>query len=160
MSDIVVRNRPLPVQSVVPLRKGEEIAAARTIRENGADDLIYKVGEDYFVASGRGLDLGKLRPDDVIQVGGKEGRVVHVDQQLNTFWEGARSKIGLITGGGIAAYGVFGFVQGLMAGANMAGIGLIIAAGGLLVGAAINLVPAAIGALRKVDLDATQRHGA
>ena len=50
--------------------------------------------------------------------------------------------------------------QGLMAGANMAGIGLIIAAGGLLVGAAINLVPAAIGAFRKVDLDATQRHGA
>ncbi len=160
MPEITVRNRPLAVQAVVPLRKGEELAAARTIRENGADDVIFKVGEDHFVASGRGLALKQLRPNDTIVVGGVDGRVVHVDQQLNSFGEGMRSKIGLITGGVVAAYGMAGFIQGVMAGANMAGLGIIIAVAGVALGVAINLVPAAIGALRKVDFDATKRHGA
>jgi hypothetical protein len=148
---MTIRNRTLSPATVTPLKKGEELAAASAIKSNGADDVIFKVGDDYFQASGRGMDLGKVKANDVVTIGGKEGRVVHVDQQLNTFWEGAKSKIGLFTGGGIAAYGLFGYVQGVMAGANMAGLGLIIAAGGVAIGVGINLVPALIGHFRKVD---------
>ena len=91
-----------------------------------------------------------MKPNDPVTLDGKPGKVVTTDRQLNTFTKGLIAWPGLVVGG-IAAWGMVGFIQGVLAGANLAGIGPILAAGGLVVGAAINLAIGAFGALRPVD---------
>lgn len=152
MANLTVQGRSLPVGHVKTVKPGDEAATLRAIQKNGADDVVFKLGNDTYVASGRGLALKGIRPDDAVSFDGRTGKVLSVNQELNSFKEGLLAWPGLVTGGAIGTLGLGGFVQGLLAGANMAGIGVIIAAGGLALGLAINLVPAAYGALRRVDL--------
>lgn len=151
MSDLSIKGRvlrPTQVSSLPADRSAEKIAR---LGENGADDVVVRVGDELKVASGRGLALRGVKPGDAVTLDGKAGQVVQVDRQMNTFGEGMLAWPGLAVGGVGAAWGLVGFAQGVLAGANMAGLGLIIAAGALVAGAAINVVPAIWAATRKVD---------
>ena len=150
MSDLTVGNRRLPV-AVTKLPQGLDAAAAQQIAKNGADDVVVRVGADTFVASGRGVNMKGLKPGAEVKVGGQVGQVIQVDKQLNSFGDGMLAWPGLAVGGVGAAWGIGGFIQGLLAGANMAGIGLFIAGAAVVAGLAINLVPALYGHFRKVD---------
>ena len=152
MANLTVQGRALPVRQVAAIRPGDEAASLRALQKNGADDVVFKVGADTYVASGRGLALKHVRPNDEVSLDGRKGRVLSVDQELNSFKEGILAWPGLAVGGVVGTFGMAGFVQGILAGANMAGLGVIVAAGGLALGLAINMVPAAYGALRQVNL--------
>lgn len=151
MTTLNVGGRDLHVTRIEAVKPGLEAAAFKRAEKNGADDVIFTIGTDTYHATGRGMKLGKIQPNDKVTLEGREGRVLAVDNQINTFMEGMTALPGLIVGGSIGAFGVAGFVQGMMAGANMAGIGLILASAGLALGLVINLVPAFYGALRKID---------
>ncbi len=150
MSDLTVANRRLTA-SVVKLPQGLDAAAAQAIAKNGADDVVIRIGADTFVASGRGLALGGVKAGTAATIDGRAGQVVQVDKQLNSLGEGLRAWPGLAVGGVGAAWGLVGFAQGVITGANMAGLGLILAAGAVVLGVAINVVPALYGHFRKVD---------
>jgi hypothetical protein len=152
VANLTVQGRSLSGGHVKTVKPGDEAATLRAIQKNGADDVVFKLGNDTYVASGRGLALKGLRPDDAVNFDGRTGKVMTVNQELNSFKEGLLAWPGLAVGGALGTLGLGGFVQGMLAGANMAGIGVIIAVGGLALGLAINLVPAAYGALRRVDL--------
>jgi hypothetical protein len=154
VANLTLQGRNLPVRQVAAIPAGNEAAALRAIQKNGADDVVFKLGNDTFVASGRGLALKNVKPNDEVTFEGRTGRVLSVDTELNSFKEGILAWPGLAVGGVVGTFGMAGFVQGLLAGANMAGLGVIIAAGGLALGLAINLVPAAYGAWRKVSFGA------
>ena len=157
MPEITVRNRVLSAEHVVKLPAGKGAEVLGAMAKNGADDVMVKVGEDTMVFSGRGMALGGVKAGQEVRVGDQVGTVLHVDKQLNSFMDGMKAWPGLAVAGVGGAWGLIGFAQGVLAGANMAGIGLIIAAGAVVAGVAINLVPAAYGALRKVDADAVGR---
>ncbi|MDB5101183.1 MAG: hypothetical protein JWM80_5604 [Cyanobacteria bacterium RYN_339] len=152
MSNLTIKNRTFTPTQVTKLPAGQELSAMGAAAHNGADDVLIKVGQDHYMASGRGLPLGGVKTNDVVTIDGREGRVVAVDKQLNSFKEGILAWPGLAVGGLGAAWGVGGFIQGILAGANMAGLGLIIAVGAVVLGVAINLAPALYGAFRKVDV--------
>jgi hypothetical protein len=152
MSDLTIKNRTFTPAKVTQLPADRGLAAMGAAQKNGADDVLIQVGKDQYLASGRGLPLNGVKTNDVVRFDGKEGRVVAVDRQLNSFKEGILAWPGLAVGGLGALWGVGGFVQGVIAGANMAGLGLIIAAAAVVVGVAINLVPALYGHFRKTSI--------
>lgn len=152
MSDLSIKNRTLTPARVTKLTPGQELAAFAAAQKNGADDVVFKVGGDHYMASGRGLALRGVKADDAVKFDGKQGQVVMVDRQLNSFTEGLVAWPGLAVGGVGAAWGLIGFAQGMLTGATFAGLGLFLAGGAVLAGLAINLAPAAYGALRKIDL--------
>ena len=150
MSDLTIKNRHLTPAKVTKLAAGQELSAMGAASKNGADDVLVQIGQDHYLASGRGLNLGGVKLNDKVTLDGKQGRVVAVDRQLNTFMEGMLAWPGLAVGGVGAAWGIGGFIQGVLAGANMAGIGIILAGGAVALGLAINLAPALYGTFRKV----------
>ena len=152
MSNLSIKDRTLTPARVTKLAAGKEMEAIAAAQKNGADDVVFKIGEDHYLASGRGMALRGVKPSDAIKLDGKQGQVVMVDRQLNTFGEGMLAWPGLAVGGAGVAWGLVGFAQGLMTGATFAGLGLMLAGAAAVVGLAINLAPAAYGALRKVDL--------
>lgn len=154
MAELSIRNRQLPIQKVTALRVDQGLAATAAAKRNGADDVFIQVGQDQYVASGRGLALRGVKAGDSVTLDGKAGKVVLVDRQLNSFKDGLTAWPGLAVGGLGAAWGLVGFAQGMLTGATFAGLGLFLAVGAVAVGAAINLAPAAYGALRKVDYEA------
>src|SRR5688500_12255055 len=123
MPTITIAGKALAVDTLTPLKRGQELAALEAARQNGLDDVVIRIGEDAFVASGRGLKLGGVKPNAAVTVDGRVGNVVGTDRQLNSFKEGILAWPGLVVGGGITAWGLIGFVQGVLAGANMAGLG-------------------------------------
>jgi hypothetical protein len=156
MSDITVKGRPLPYAHVRPLPADRVLAASRGIEANGTDDVIIKVGDSYHIASGRGLPLRGVKPNDPATLEGRPGNVVATDRQLNTFAEGLVAPPGLVVGGGIAALALAGFVQGLLsegllAVGSLAGLSLLVAAGGLLVGLGVNALVGVFGEARPAD---------
>ena len=64
--------RPLPADRV--------LAASRGLEANGTDDVIIKVGDSYHIASGRGLALRGVKPNDPATLDGRPGNVVATDR--------------------------------------------------------------------------------
>lgn len=151
MSEITVRNRVLHPAQVTKLPAGKAADALGAIAKNGADDLLVKVGEDTFQVSGRGMALRGVKPGDAVTLGGKAGKVQHVDRQLNSFGEGMVAWPGLAVAGVGTVWGAVGFIQGVMQGSAFSGLGIMLAGAALVAGLVINLAPAAWGALRKVE---------
>jgi len=137
--------------TVKKLTQTQELEALRLAPSNGADDMFFKLNGDTYVATGRGLPIDRVKKGAAVGYADQTGYVLNTDRELNTFNEGMRHPLGLTIGGGLTAYGLIGFVQGVLAGQNMAGLGLLIAAMGPVVGALTNLVPAIYGSSRRVD---------
>jgi hypothetical protein len=157
MSQLSINNRQLSPARVTALKPGQELSAVAAVKGNGADDVIFKVGNDTYLASGRGLALRGVKAGDPIKLDGQVGQVVTVDRQLNTFMEGMLAWPGLVVGGGGAAFGIAAFVQGVLSGATFAGLGIMLAGAALVAGLVINVAPAIYGAMRKPDYDAGTR---
>lgn len=153
MSQLSINNRTLTPARVTALRPGQELSAVGALKGNGADDVLFKVGNDTYLASGRGLALRGVKTGDTVKIDGKVGQVVMVDRQLNSFGEGLLAWPGLLVGGGGVAWGLIGFVQGILSGATFAGLGILLAGAALVAGVVINLVPAIYGAVRKPDYE-------
>ncbi len=99
--------------------KPDQLAAVtRAMRANRSDDLVFRVGKDHFVASGRNLDVDGLEKGDAITLGDFDGEVLAVDNPLN----GPRDSLKLANLGATAV---------------MAGVGLGILAVMLVGGAAL-----------------------
>ncbi|MBM3269596.1 MAG: hypothetical protein FJZ01_18355 [Candidatus Sericytochromatia bacterium] len=161
---LVNGNEVRPAQ-LVKIGAGNESAALAEVERNGADDIVFKMANDTYVASGRGLDLGAIIPGQQVVVDKQAGVVTRIDDQLNAAAEGG--AIGGITGF-VAAAGVVGVgalvVLGL--GLNLYGLVLVAAAAIAVVPALLGGAPvvgAAVGsawaAARKVDLGGMLRIG-
>lgn len=111
----IANGREIRFRSEVSIAPGKEDAAWSQARRNGSDDVMFKVGDVTHIASGRGLELGGLKPGDKLTLNGKEGEVIKVDDQVNTAKEGLR----LATGGGLVGGIGFAGVSWLMIGANI-----------------------------------------
>lgn len=92
-----IKNHPMPV-TVQRVRAGQEAAATTAAKKNGMDDLIFKVGNDTFVATGRGLAFAGLKEGGTVQTSAGAGRVVKIDNQVNTGWDAVK-QAGWIAGG-------------------------------------------------------------
>lgn len=144
MANIVINGKSAPDVQILKLDKGEKDAAfkAASSGTNGTDDVFFEVGEDTYVASGRGLlehygpyILNLLDKDAItVEYNGKEREVVDAQNQANTTIEGSRwamqmpglvigamgilyvsgraFKAGAIFLGGLAALGIGGGIFG------------------------------------------------
>jgi hypothetical protein len=151
MSKLTVIGRAIPQASVRPLEAEQVLATAREMKTNGADDVIIKMNDAYHIASGRGLALRGVQPNDPVTLDGRSGRVVTTDRQLNSFTEGLLAPPGLLIAGGFAALGTLILAAGLLGGVSLAGLAFSIAAPGLAVGLGINTVVGLFGAARRVE---------
>jgi hypothetical protein len=121
-------------------------------KRNGADDLIIQTTDSKFlVGSGRGVNLKGVKSGDTVSVNGVVGKVVGVNSEINTFGDGFKAKPGVAIAAVPTAFGILGFLQGLLARDNMAGLGLVIAAVGSIPGLITMIGTGAWGAQRKVD---------
>ena len=127
MSDLTLNNRALGTTNINTLnflaeatvhriRSGQELAALKTAKENGADDLFFSIGQDTFVASGRGLE--GIKRGDSIFYKGRRGVVTVVDDQINTAKEGAAVTV-------IPAIGLIGSPMGVIPAGIVVGLGAL-----------------------------------
>ncbi|MBM3266438.1 MAG: hypothetical protein FJZ01_02215 [Candidatus Sericytochromatia bacterium] len=108
--------RSLAPASIVKIQAGREPGAYEAARRNGLDDVFFRIGQDTYVASGRGLSPEGARVGANVQFGDRQGQVVRVDQEVNTASEGA--WMGIRYAGLGAAIGILG--QGALAVASLA----------------------------------------
>ena len=173
----VQTNQPLFPRNTSRIKAGQEIAAAEAARKDGADNLFFRVERDTYVASGRGMDLQKLKAGDGVVFDGRRGTVVTVDDELNSAGDGIR-QVGRAVDRGTKVTGASGGVAGAILaaaavqtttgfGAVLApvaiagGVGLGVGAGLLVGGAAgtvVTAVSAARGALKRADLEALRTY--
>ncbi len=122
---------------IVKIDNGQEAAALDQVKKNGADDVVFKMTNDTYVASGRGLAVETVFKGQQVLLGKAAGEVALVDDQVNTAADGA-----ILGGmGGFAASAAvvgIGALLVLGVGVNMAGMVLVAAA-------AILIVPPLIG---------------
>lgn len=141
---------------IYKIKQGQEQAAVAAAKQNGLDDVVFRMSNgDVFVASRRGVP-GEVEPfdqvsfKDEVSYGGLRGEVLSVDNQRNTV--GESTKRGLFWGlggwlGGTA--GLFGLSLKVFQGA----IGLpAILIGGAVAGAAALIAGIATGR-GKVDYE-------
>lgn len=111
MPQITVNQQSLEVTRVIKIRSGLETDAARDARFDGADNVLFAIGADTYVASGRGLNLKNIHRGDRVNFSSQTGVVILTDDEINSAWDGMVS--GLKTGlqgslpGGIVV-GAFG----------------------------------------------------
>ncbi len=98
-SSLVLGRKPISPETLVKITAGREPGAQVAARKNGADDVFFRVDQDTYVASGRGLPLGNLKTGDEVLLDGRAGLVDMVNNEINTPLEGA------ITGGKYAGIG-------------------------------------------------------
>lgn len=136
------------------------MAALGAIARDGADNVMVSGAEDtLLVASSERRDLSHLRVNDKVVLNGKPVTVLHVDNEANSNREQLFHPVGSIVGGGIAAVGIAGFIQGLMAGgATFGGLGLLVAGVGVVIGFGINMALTA-ATFRPVNLAAIKALG-
>lgn len=165
MPDITPSVQSLKAQSVVRVRPGQELAAAQTAKKNGADDVFFTIGQDTFVASGRGMALKGLKTGSAITHEGRQGTVTMIDNQVNTAGEGALKVLKPITiaaGGATAAGAAGGSFLGGLASAGGAGAAVGAAVVGIYAAgvAAVAVGGGALyGKVRDVDLESMKAHG-
>jgi hypothetical protein len=172
MANLTLRNgRSLQDLTIFRLRPGQEAAALQAASKDGADNVFFQAGRDTFVASGRGLDLSRLRAGDPIAAGDTTGKVIALDDEVNSASDGvnrvaekvtsrikAASMGGAVLGTGLVAaasapeLSVTTGVFMAWGGAAMGGIAIGVAAGA--VGAVVTGVAAAKGAFNHADMQA------
>ena len=171
MSTLNVNNQTLNAQSVLKIRQGQELAARETAKKDGADNVFFKVGNDTYVASGKGFNLKDVQPGAKFEFNGKQAQVVSIDSEVNsakdgllrmkkpaTWMVGTGAAVGTV--GGLASslfQSVFagrtlGALLPVLKGIGMAG-GAMAAVTGVVAG-----ISAIRGATRSQDYEALKAH--
>jgi hypothetical protein len=150
MSSLIVNEKSYNV-SLKPVGEGQERAVMDAAKKNGADDVLLKVGNDTFLASGRGLPIGRVK--NTVTLDGREGRVLDKNAELNTFGEGMRQRLGLWFAAPMVLIGsLVELSPGLGGGMTLRGAGLMFGIiPGLLLGLVSNVPSALRGAFRKIE---------
>lgn len=109
MSDLRVDGRRIKPEVVAKLHPEMVQQAKGAARANGADDVFFAVDADTYVASGEGFSKG-IQVGDEVRFEGRTGRVVDVDNEINTAMEGVRAHLspGLVAGVPLAAVAAVG----------------------------------------------------
>lgn len=153
MSTISNNPNPFNAESVkelkVPLRDAISIT-----KDNGLDEVFFKVDNKEYVAFGKNLDLKGAVPDTKFKFGDKEATVTHADNEATGFWEGTahgvKSTPGMVFEGTVAAGGLTAGVilglSGAVFGLNTLGKAVSIGVGmGVGYGLVSTAFPGAIG---------------
>ena len=151
MADLIVNNHAVQPQGLLKIKHGQEQAAMAAAKQNGLDDVFFKIGDDTFVASQAGMKLSGAKAGDRVYLDGQRGTIVGVDRQLNTFLEGFKNPAGAVVGGAGLAWGAWEFVTAI---GQWKGLGVAIALAGLAAGVVVNMFPAAFAQFRSKDADA------
>jgi hypothetical protein len=152
MSEINVNGRSIHAPFFNKVKQGKEEQAKQISKKDGLDDVFLKIGNDTFVASGKGLDVKGIKAGDPVKVDGREGTVVSVDNKINSAKEGALAMLAptAVSGavGGFAGFHYAMFSEGIMIAAPISG-GLAAAAfGAAVLAGTVVLGGAAYGTLR------------
>lgn len=109
MSELRVAGRKLEPEVVAKLHPELVQQAKGAARANGADDVFFSVGQDTYVASGEGFRHG-IKVGDEVRFGEQSGRVVDVDNEINSLSEGVRAHLpqGAVAGTALAAVAAVG----------------------------------------------------
>lgn len=160
----------LQAASVYRLRPGAEADAVKAAKDDGADNVFVRAGQDLFVLSGRGMDLSRTRPGDRMVVKGRQGVVVAVDDQVNSAGDGGKRFVKTLDGakdfvaqsaivGGVAS-GVIFAQQGVAFGASASALATGTTAGAIVGGATVGLwVLGAVAVGAGVVAGGTALHG-
>lgn len=89
MQTVNITGKPLDASVLVMLDRGKEKAALEAAKTDGADNVFFKIGDDMFVASGKGMDLKGIAPGKAFTFDNQQAEVVEVDDQIGTASEGA-----------------------------------------------------------------------
>ncbi len=78
----ILSNRNFARPAVKRIRPGTLDAELAAIKRNDNRDVVFTLGKDHFVASDPTLDVGAIKPGQVVTSPGREaGRIVHVDSE-------------------------------------------------------------------------------
>lgn len=164
MPQLNINGRTHDVQSLLKVIPTQEARLRGRLAKNGSDDVLVRVDNDMFVASGRPLPVKEWNAGDPVEVVGRTGYVVALNDEAQTAQEGLRlaiptgllaAAVGLL-GGGCLLCAAFSIGFGLSAFLPCLGIGLGV---GLLVGCLLLLkgaVDGRTGGLRE-EQKATER---
>ena len=162
MSNIKINGQDRPDVQIVKLQQGKVKEAIENLNsaDQGADDVVFQVGGDSFVATGRDLFAGKPTAGkpftDVTGIDvayqGKKGKVLAWDNQANNGQECMKWAGGM---GLLAAVAPIGISTALGAGITIPAVGI-----GLLLGGAVWGAAYLYGAHRKFDPSLTAQYGA
>lgn len=93
--DKVAKIHPDWTGFVIDPNKPQSTAPGLAIRVDGADNILLRIGEDTYLASAREMDLRGIEPGMPIDLDGKKGQVVYVDNESHPIqhaWSQKRSS--------------------------------------------------------------------
>ncbi|MBI6546140.1 MAG: hypothetical protein HY692_05060 [Cyanobacteria bacterium NC_groundwater_1444_Ag_S-0.65um_54_12] len=85
MSDLLkLGSYELPYDIAIKLRPGEVEAAKKKAPKNGADNMFFRIGNDHYVASGQGFEVGVVYKNTPVAFQGKIGEFESGDNKINS----------------------------------------------------------------------------
>jgi len=77
--------------AIVKVRPGQTREALEATRRAGADEVVFELKGDTYVAAGRGMALGDVAPGVAIAFDGEYGKVTRVQDRVNSTRDSAKA---------------------------------------------------------------------
>ncbi|MBM3267253.1 MAG: hypothetical protein FJZ01_06360 [Candidatus Sericytochromatia bacterium] len=132
----VVNGPKVQPDVMVRLRPGAEAPAIAAAKQNGAEDVFVRIGEDTYVGSKR-VGGSPVKSGQAVELAGRIGKVIAVDDDQRGKREFTRVSVELVSAVAALGAGLFGFTA-LLVGLSGAGF-LALGLGVLLMAAAVAL---------------------
>src|SRR3989338_9444203 len=104
MTEFTIQNKTFNVSNVLKLKSDRGVDALAAAKRDGADNIFFTVGNDFYVATGTGLDLKEIITGIPFSFRGKEARVTSVDDQINRASDGFYHLQWFLLGGTAIAF--------------------------------------------------------